>query len=611
MLDIGLLQIAVFLAAAAIAAPLARRLRIGSVLGYLVAGLLIGPYGVGIVYQLYDVQNIRHIAEFGVVLLLFLIGLELRPKRIWAMRSAVFWLGGAQVAGTALMVMAFVLMFDYSALPALFIGLSLALSSTAFALQVLDENGELNTQHGRHAFSVLLFQDLAAIPLIALVPLFAVYPTNTGSMSLWSAATAIATIAGIIGVGHYGLNEVYRLVAATKVREAMTASALLTVVGVALAMEHAGLSAAMGAFIAGVILADSEYRHQIESDLAPFVGLLLGLFFITIGMSLDIYVLRDEYQSVLLIAVLLVGAKFTIMYLLARWRGMADPPSRRLAIVLSQGGEFAFVLLSAGATAGVLEPQQAKLFSLAVTLSMITTPLLLLFDDYLHGGDKVEQVRAYDKPRGNEGHIIIAGLGRYGQIIARILRARKLPFIALDINATRIDALRSAGYSGYYGDASRLSILRAARIDKASGFVITIDDPECVLKTARIVRHHYPDVKVFARARDRQHVYQLLDLGVTLIRRDTFLSAVETTRDILTKAFNEPESRVDRDLKRFIEYDQKRLYDDYRPASDSERSSTRARASAEELEELFAGDLDADGRAAGEISATVPIITKS
>jgi glutathione-regulated potassium-efflux system protein KefB len=600
MHGLGLLQIAVFLAAAAIAAPLAKRLHVGSVLGYLAAGFLIGPYGLGIVYQLYDVENIRHIAEFGVVLLLFLIGLELRPKRIWSMRSAIFGLGGAQVAGSALMLMAFIMLFEFPPAAAGFIGLSLALSSTAFALQVLEEKGELNTQHGRYAFSVLLFQDLAAIPLIALVPLFAVHSAAQGGMSYWSALTAIATIVGIVVVGHYVLNEVYRLVAATQVREAMTASALLTVVGVAIAMEHAGLSAAMGAFIAGVILADSEYRHQIESDLAPFVGLLLGLFFITIGMSLDVDVLTAEWDNILVVAALLVTAKFVIMYLLARWRGMSDPPSRRLAIVLSQGGEFAFVLLGAGAAAGVLEPQQAKVFSLAVTLSMVSTPLLLLLDDYSHRGGAIEPVRAYDKPRGKEGHTIIAGLGRYGQIIARILRARKLPFIALDINAERIDALRTGGYTGYYGDASRLSILRAARIDKAAGIVIASSDPEVTLKIARMVRQHYPDVAVFARARDRQHVYQLLDLGVTLIRRETFLSAVEMTRDVLVNAYGEPAARVDRDLKRFVEFDRQRLYDDYRCATAADREQCRALSPAEELEELFAGDLEEETRAAGE-----------
>lgn len=595
MQGLGLLQIAVFLAAAAIAAPLAKGLKIGSVLGYLIAGFLIGPYGIGIVYQLYDVQNIRHIAEFGVVLLLFLIGLELRPKRIWAMRSAIFGLGGAQVVGSALVLMAVAVLLDIPPIVSLFIGLSLALSSTAFVLQVLEERGELKKQHGRLAFSVLLFQDLAAIPLIALVPLFAITQVNTGGMDIWAALMAIVTIIGVVVFGHYVLNELYRLVAATKVKEAMTASALLTVVGVALAMEHVGLSAALGSFIAGVILADSEYRHQIEADLAPFVGLLLGLFFITIGMSLDIYVLRDQYELVLLVAAGLVTIKFVIMYLLARWRGVSNASSRRLAIVLSQGGEFAFVLLSAGVIANVLEPEQSKLLSLSVTLSMITTPLLLLLDDFFFKEQKSgASIAVFDRPRGQQGHIIIAGLGRFGQIIIRVLSARKVPFTALDTSSDQINLIKKAGFTGYFGDASRLNILRASRVDKAAGFVIAVNHIETSLKIARIVREHYPNLPIFARARNRQHVHQLMDLGVTVIRRETFLSAVELTKDILTTALGESNQTVDCDLKRFMEHDRQKLYDDYEHYTDIEKLRERNKSAAIELEELFAADSQKD-----------------
>ena len=588
---LGLIQIAVFLMAAAIAAPLAKKLKIGSVLGYLIAGFLIGPYGIGIVYQLYDVENIRHIAEFGVVLLLFLIGLELRPKRIWSMRSAIFGLGGAQVVGSALMLMAFALLANVTPIVALFIGLSLALSSTAFVLQVLEERGELTKKHGRLAFSVLLFQDLAAIPLIALVPVFAINQAGAPGMDIWAAGSAIVTIIAVVVFGRYVLNELYRLVAATKVREAMTASALLTVVGVALAMEHVGLSAALGAFIAGVILADSEYRHQIEADLAPFVGLLLGLFFITIGMSLDIYVLRDEYKMVLMVAGGLVAIKLTIMYLLARWRGLPGASSRRLAIVLSQGGEFAFVLFSAGVIAGVLEPSLAKVLTLAVTLSMISTPLLLLLDDVLvKSGASGQTVQVFDKPRGQQGHIIIAGLGRFGQIITRVLSARKVPFTALDTSATQINLVKKAGFTGYFGDASRLSILRASRIDKAAGLVIAVNNQEMSVKIARTVRDHYPDLPIFARARNRQHVHQLMDVGVTVIRRETFLSAVELTKDILTTAYYEADDTVNRDLERFMEHDRARLYDDYKHFTDIEKLRAANRTAAIELAELFASD---------------------
>ena len=592
MQGLGLIQIAVFLAAAAIAAPLAKKLKIGSVLGYLFAGFFIGPYGIGVVYQLYDVENILHIAEFGVVLLLFLIGLELRPKRIWAMRSAIFGLGGAQVVGSALILMSLALLTGMAFNVSLFVGLLLALSSTAFVIQVLEEKNELNTRHGRHAFSVLLFQDLAAIPLIALVPMFAMTKVGAGGMDVWAALVGILTIVGVVIVGRFALNEIYRFVAATGVREAMTASALLTVVGVALAMEHVGMSAALGAFIAGVILADSEYRHQIEADLAPFVGLLLGLFFISIGMSLDIHVLRQEYQTVLLVAAGLVLVKFLVMYGLARWWGLSGASSRRTAIVLSQGGEFAFVLLGAGVVASVLDPAQAKLLTLAVTLSMITTPLLMLLDDLIvaRSGKKNDSVPVFDRPRGQQGHVIIAGLGRFGQIITRILSARKVPFTALDTSATQIDLIKKAGFTGYFGDASRLNILRASRVDKAAGFVIAVNNIETSLKIARIVRSHYPDLMIFARARNRQHVHQLMDLGVTVIRRETFLSAVELTRDILIKAYHEPSATVDRDLEKFKKHDRKHLYDDYQHYTDIEKLRELNKSAIIELEELFAAD---------------------
>jgi glutathione-regulated potassium-efflux system protein KefB len=590
---LGLVQIAVFLAAAAIAAPLARMARIGSVLGYLAAGLIIGPYGVGVIYEVYDVEHIRHIAEFGVVMLLFLIGLELRPKRIWSMRSPIFALGGAQGAGSALVLMAAAILFlGYDFTAALFIGLSLSLSSTAFALQVLEEKGELNTQHGRYGFSVLLFQDLAAIPLIALVPLFAVsHAGGGGGMSLWGAALALAIIAGVIVFGHFVLNELYRLVAATRVREAMTASALLTVVGVALAMEYAGLSAAMGAFIAGVILADSEYRHQLEADLAPFVGLLLGLFFITIGMSLDVNLLRSHLAEVLVIAAGLVALKYGVLYMLGRKRGLSSIPARRLAMTLSQGGEFAFVLLGAGVAEGVLNSSQAGVLSLAVTLSMAATPLLLLLDDMAHQRHDKQgaRIHVFERPRGKQGHIIIAGMGRFGQVVARILAARRISIIALDVNARQIGKVKRAGYTGYFGDASRLNILRASRVDKASAFVIAVSGEEISIKIAAQLHRHYPDIPVYARARNRSHACRLTRLGVEVIRRETFLSAVELGRDVLISALGEKAESVDRDLRRFQEHDRRHMLESCRNGDgEGSRRGRDDMQTRRELEEMFA-----------------------
>jgi glutathione-regulated potassium-efflux system protein KefB len=359
MVSAQLIQVAVFLAAAAIVTPLGRFLRMGAVLGYLAAGVVIGPYILGPFYALDDVGELLHFGEFGVVMLLFVIGLELRPIRLWSMRSAIFGLGAAQLIATSLVLAAITVALGLAAGQALFIGLALSLSSTAFALQVLEEKGEPTTRHGRLAFSVLLFQDLAAIPLIALVPLFALGGAEH-TMDIKSAVLAIFTILGVIVVGRFLLSRLYRFVAATGVREAMTASALLTVVGVALVMEAVGLSAALGAFIAGALLADSEYRHQIEADIAPFEGLLLAVFFIAVGMSIDLGVLTGQPGQLVAIVLVLVIFKAAILYLLGRWWGLASGPARRLGLVLSQGGEFAFVLFGAGALQGVIDRPLAK-----------------------------------------------------------------------------------------------------------------------------------------------------------------------------------------------------------------------------------------------------------
>ena len=347
MVTAQLIQVAVFLAAAAIAAPVGRSLRIGAVLGYLAAGVIIGPYVLGPLYALDDVGKLLHFGEFGVVMLLFVIGLELRPVRLWSMRLAIFGLGTAQLAITSVAIAAIGVAIGLTTAQASFIGLALSMSSTAFALQVLEEKNELTTRHGRLAFSILLFQDLAAIPLIALVPLFAVRSAET-TMDFKSAILAILTILGVVVVGRFLLSRLYHFVAATGVREAMTASALLTVVGVALIMEAVGLSAALGSFIAGALLADSEYRHQIEADIAPFEGLLLAVFFIAVGMSIDLSVVVAKPAELLAIVAVLVTLKAVILYLLGRRWGLDRAAARRLGLVISQGGEFAFVLFGAG-----------------------------------------------------------------------------------------------------------------------------------------------------------------------------------------------------------------------------------------------------------------------
>jgi len=597
----ALLQVVVFLAAAAIAAPIGRFLGIGAVLGYLAAGVVIGPFVLGRYYALEDADQVLHLGEFGVVLLLFVIGLELRPVRLWSMRSAIFGLGVAQLVITAILLAGIGLALGLPPSQALFIGLALSLSSTAFALQVMEEQGELTTRHGRLAFSVLLFQDLAAIPLIALVPLFAL-GVEEPKMDLGSAGLAILTIAGVILVGRFLLSRLYHLVAATGVREAMTASALLTVVGVALIMEAVGLSAALGSFIAGALLADSEYRHQIEADIAPFEGLLLAVFFIAVGMSIDLSVLVAQPWALLAIVAGLLLVKATVLYGLGRWWGLANASARRLGIILSQGGEFAFVLFSVGMFEGVIGRDTASLLTLAVTLSMAATPLLLLIDDVVARA-LTPAPPDYEIPPEGEQHVIIAGFGRFGQIVARVLRARHIPFTALDASIAQVDFVKRFGAEIYYGDAGRIDILRAAGARKAQAFVLAIDNVDASVRVAEVVRENFPDLPIYARARDRIHVHRLLDLGVTIIERETFLSALELTKQLLRGLGLKP-AEVTRLITTFKRHDEKRLYDDYKIYTDQEKMRANALSAAVELEELFTKDVqdlgDGDSPASGE-----------
>lgn len=604
MQSITLFEIALLLCAAAVAAPLARLLRIGSVLGYLLAGIALGPFGLGKVFSIYEAKEILHIAEFGVVLLLFLIGLELKPARLWAMRNAIFGSGTAQVAATAA-VIAVVGDFLYLGFtPAIFVGLALALSSTAFALQVLEETGELTLRHGRLAFAILLMQDLIAIPLIALAPLFGpkLAAGAAGGMDLLTAAKAIGTIVAVAVVGRFVVDLALRLVARTRLKEAMTAAALLTVVGVALLMQQVGLSASLGAFIAGAILADSSYRHELEADIQPFQGLLLGLFFTAIGMSLNLGLLTEKPHVVLGLVAGLIVVKSLVLYGIGRMSGLKPMPSRRLALALSQGGEFAFVLFAAGVVAGVVSQGQADLFALMVTLSMMATPLLLGADRLIFPPRR-DGATAFETPPANDGHVIIAGFGRVGQIAARILRAKQIPFTALDISPEQIEFVRKFGSQAFFGDASRPDILAAAQADKARAFVLAIDDVEASLRTAEIVRQSYPNLPIYARSRNRNHTHRLMDLGVEVIRRETFLSALDLTKALL-QGLGHGEAEASRAVAMFKEHDERRLQSDYKHYSDIQRLQETARSDAANLEKLFREDVEENAKAVAREAAS-------
>lgn len=586
----GLSHVAILLAALVVAATSARFFGLAAVLGYIAAGILLGPFGLGTVFNAHDTAEIREVAEFGVVLLLFLIGLELRPKRLWAMRQAIFGLGTAQMVLTTVLLGAIVLSFGWNWKAALFAGAALALSSTAFALQVMEENNELATRHGRLGFAVLLFQDLAAIPLIAMAPFFAISAANaTAEIDYVAVLKAAATIVGVVVIGRYVLDVLLKLVALTKVREAMTAAALLTVVGVSLVMQQAGLSASLGAFLAGALLAESTYRHQLEADLAPFEGLLLGMFFTAVGMSLNLGLVLSEPVLILGLTLLLMTVKAAVLYGLGRWHGLEAGPSRRLALALAQGGEFAFVLLAAGQQEGVLGKNAAEILAVIVTLSMALTPIVLSLERFLFGKVVPAPARAWDTLPDSDAHVVIAGFGRFGQIIARILRAKGIAFTALDKSAEQVEFVKRFGSRAFYGDASRPEILQAAQIGKARAFVLAVDDVEASLRIAQYVKENYPHVPIFARARDRAHAHRFLDLGVRNLRRETFLSALDLTQQLL-QGIGYSERVAERAVKTFRTHDERRLFEDYELASDMEKLAQKAKSDAATLEQLFRED---------------------
>ena len=588
MSGVSLQEVAILLAALAIAAPLARWLGIGSALGYLIAGMLLGPSTIGWVFSDYEAKEILEFAEFGIVLLLFVIGLELRPKRLWAMRNAVFGLGSAQVGVTAITLALAALLLGLQWQTAIFVGLALALSSTAFALQVMEETGDLTARHGRLGFAVLLFQDITAIPLIALAPIFAVNGLETApQMDLLAALKGLGIIAAVVVGGHYLLDHFVRLVAMARVKEAMTAAALLTVVGFAILMQQAGVPASLGAFIAGALLAESSYRHQLEADIQPFEGLLLGLFFTAIGMTIDLRLLVQQPGLILALVVGLVAIKAIVLYTLGRWQGLDPGPARRLGLALAQGGEFAFVLFTVGFTAGALTWEMSELLTIVVTLSMASTPILLKIEELLSRRRKAAP--QYDALPDNDGHVIIAGFGRFGQIVARVLTAKRIPFTALDIDAEQVEFVRRFGSQAFYGDASRPEILAAADAHAARAFVLAIDDVEASMRAAELVRTHYPDLPIYARARNRAHAHRLLDLGVTYLQRATFLSALDVTKQLL-KGLGMPDREAERITHTFRTHDERRLTEDYKLASDLDRLRERARSDVKTLEKLFEED---------------------
>jgi monovalent cation:proton antiporter-2 (CPA2) family protein len=573
-----------FLTAAVVVVPIFKRAGLGAVLGYLAAGVAVGPSGFGLIHE---VESTLHFAELGVVFLMFLVGLELQPARLWKLRAQVFQFGSLQVAVTALVFAPVAWLCGLSPPAAAVVGVALALSSTAFGLQILGERRELAAPHGHAAFGILLFQDIAASPLLAVLPLLGAARVAEAEGGTWTPVLiAVGTLAALPLAGRLLLAPLFRLVMATRVRELSAALALLIVLSTAGLVAHVGLSMALGAFLAGVLLADSPYRHELEADIDPFKGLLLGLFFVAVGMSADLGIVAARPLAVTALVLGMVAAKIAVLYGLGRL--VFKLPARGamiLGVSLSQGGEFAFVVGSVAVAAGVFTHDVADLLVIVVTLSMVTTPLLCALGDRL-----ARKSAASDRPFDaidEENPIIIAGVGRVGQIVARILRVTRIPFTALEVDPAHIDFLRRFGSKVFYGDAARVDLLHAARAGHARLLVVAVDDPEAALQIVRTARHHFPHLRILARARNRQHVHNLRAAGADWVMRETYGASLEIAQRALEE-LDHPDAREA--VATFREWDERLLGEQFAMRDDEKAMIAAAQKWNEELERLFETD---------------------
>jgi glutathione-regulated potassium-efflux system ancillary protein KefC/glutathione-regulated potassium-efflux system protein KefB len=537
-----------------------------------------------------DAEGVLHAAELGVVLLLFVIGLELQPSRLRAMRRAIFGLGATQVALTTVVFMAIAKLCGLPWSTAFVAAFALSLSSTPMVLQLLAERGELKTHHGRSSFAILLFQDVAVMPILAILPLLG---TQSGTQDI--GATFIAAGKGLGALllmavgGRYVLRPALRIVAETKVNEAFTAAALLVVIATALLFNLVGLSMALGAFVAGVLLADSEYRHELEADIEPFKGLLLGLFFMSVGMTANLGLLLEKPALVALLVVGLLTLKMLLLWIVGRLTRHSPADARGLAFALPQAGEFGFVLFSLAVTNGVMDAPLADLLVIVVTISMISSPLLMMLRERIESKLQKEPPRPFDLIEANEGRVIIAGFGRFGQIVGRVLRMRKIPFTALEANVAQVDFVRRFGNKVYYGDASRIELLQAAGAAQAEILVMAIDDVEASVRAVELVRRQFPHLKILARARNRQHALRLMDLGVRYIMRETLLSSLDMARHALETLGLSREDALE-SIDKFKAHDERTLELQREARDDEQKLIQSSQLAARELEQLFESD---------------------
>jgi monovalent cation:proton antiporter-2 (CPA2) family protein len=587
-----LVTLVALLAAATIAVPLTRRSGLGSVLGYLIAGLVIGPSGLRLVT---DVEQISNVASLGVVMLLFLIGLELRPRRLWIMRRAVFGLGSAQVVITGTCLAGLAMLAGVPPSGAAVLGLGLALSSTAIVLPLLGERELLTTPAGRDAFAVLLFQDLAFIPLVALVPLLASGHAITGNLPIgnlpWlEVGKGILAIVLILGGGRFLMGPLFRAIGGASSPELFTTAALLIVVGSALLAEASGLSPSLGAFLAGMMLSDSEYRHELQADIAPFENTLLGFFFISVGMSADLHAVMARPVDLAETTVVLLLVKTAIAFVLSLAMRRDRVNAARFSLALPQASEFSFVLLGAAVAVGALSADLAALATLISAASMLATPILFaLSERFLIPRLKAEPEPDFDTLEPSEAPVILAGFGRVGQIVGRVLRMHGIAFVALEQDAGQVDVVRRFGNKVYYGDAARPDVLRAVGADRAKLLVVALDNVDQNLRTVETAKRNHPNLTILARARNRHHAHLLMDRDVDGLVRDTFYSSLRLAELSLTALGIEAEAAA-RAITLFRDQDEENLVAAHAIYRDEAQLIQSNQQAAEELTALFEAD---------------------
>ncbi|WP_370211957.1 monovalent cation:proton antiporter-2 (CPA2) family protein [Alloalcanivorax venustensis] len=585
-------QALVVLAAAVLLLPLFQRLGLGSILGYLAAGIVIGPLGLGLIP---GAEAVLHFAELGVVLMLFLVGLELAPEQLWAQRRRLLGLGASQMLFSAALLTGFFFALGQPGPAALAIGATLALSSTAFAVQMLVETNQLGTPQGRNAFSILLFQDLAVIPLLLLLPVLAGGDAGAAQPNL---LVGVLVLALMWLAGRYLLNPWLGWLARLHNRELMTATALLLVLGAAELMETLHLSMGLGAFVAGMLLANSPYREQLDTDIQPFKGMLLGLFFIAIGMTMDLRLLAASPWSILAMGAALLGIKTLVLFGIARALKVGGRDALRFGLLLSQGGEFAFVLFTQAGALNLLPTEMIARLNLVVALSMAATPLLLKLVQRLWPAPKTGHRSTEDEPAPHgQPAVIVAGFGRFGQIIGRILVSRRIPFTALDSNPDHIDTVRRFGNEVYFGDVTRLDLLHTAGLQHARIMVLAIDDVQASLRAVRLIREHFPHITLIVRARDRYHAYSLMAEGVEHVIRETLDSSLRAAQTTLAQ-LGMPETTAIDLVRTFRDVDERLLREQFAHRDKLDKLIELSARGREELESLLEAGSD-DGRRDG------------